>query len=302
MLARVAGERCRRRPRRPALRPGAGRSRWSRCRRRPRRGVPASRSRRCPASSSASQATSRRSRCCGSIRTASRGEMPKKSASNRSTSLEEPAREAGLPTARRDLGRSSDPPAGRRRRRRRRRGGAARTPRARRRRGSGSRCRRSAIGSRCRAATSRRRGRAVVPIRTRRRGTGQWPRWSGARRRGSARAAGPAIAPARRPVLAAWNEPRPKLASERLRGSTLDGCRRRASLASLARNQSRIAAFAATGSTVGARSPGMRPCSGPSPRLSGHEATDSSVPARNAVAAGVALDLAAGGLGQAHAP
>ena len=39
----------------------------------------------CPASSSASQATSSSSRCCGSMRAASRGEMPKKAASNRST-------------------------------------------------------------------------------------------------------------------------------------------------------------------------------------------------------------------------
>ena len=41
--------------------------------------------RRCPASSRASQASSSTSRCCGSIAAASRGEMPKKPASKRST-------------------------------------------------------------------------------------------------------------------------------------------------------------------------------------------------------------------------
>ncbi|KYF50884.1 hypothetical protein BE08_28180 [Sorangium cellulosum] len=49
--------------------------------------VPASRSAATPACSSASQATSRSKRCCGSIFTASRGEIPKKCASNPSTSF-----------------------------------------------------------------------------------------------------------------------------------------------------------------------------------------------------------------------
>ena len=48
-------------------------------------GLPARLSGSMPADSTASHATSSSSRCWGSIRTASRGEMPKKSASNRST-------------------------------------------------------------------------------------------------------------------------------------------------------------------------------------------------------------------------
>ena len=46
---------------------------------------------RCPPSSIASCATSSSRRCCGSMRLASRGEMPKKAASKRSTSVDEPA-------------------------------------------------------------------------------------------------------------------------------------------------------------------------------------------------------------------
>ncbi len=46
--------------------------------------LPASASGACPASSRASQATSSTSRCCGSIDTASRREMPKNSWSKRS--------------------------------------------------------------------------------------------------------------------------------------------------------------------------------------------------------------------------
>ena len=44
----------------------------------------------CPAFSSASQATSRASRCCGSIDTASRREIPKKAWSNSSTRSRKP--------------------------------------------------------------------------------------------------------------------------------------------------------------------------------------------------------------------
>ena len=101
-----------------------------------------------PACSSASQATSSSRRCCGSIVSASRGEMPKNAASKPSTpSRKPPLRGPTSCPARRDRGRSRRRrPSGRRaprRSRRRRRAAAARTPPGRRRRrGSGSRCRR----------------------------------------------------------------------------------------------------------------------------------------------------------------
>jgi hypothetical protein len=52
-----------------------------------------------PACSSASQATSSATRCCGSISSASRGEMPKNSASNPATSSRKPPDLIALPTA-----------------------------------------------------------------------------------------------------------------------------------------------------------------------------------------------------------
>ena len=52
--------------------------------------VPPNESGAMPACSSASQATSRSIRCCGSIASASRGEIPKKSASNPATSETNP--------------------------------------------------------------------------------------------------------------------------------------------------------------------------------------------------------------------
>ena len=95
--------------------------------------LPASRSGACPACSSASQATSSSSRCCGSMLRASRGEMPKNCGSKRSTCVEEAAaaRVRSCP-ARRGRGRSSASTSQRsagtsRDRRRRRRAAAARS-------------------------------------------------------------------------------------------------------------------------------------------------------------------------------
>ena len=103
--------------------------------------LPASRSGTCPASSSASHATSSRSRCCGSIRDASRGEMPKNFGVEPVDLIEEAAPGAtghpftdGVDALQRLSGAL-------RRLHRRRRRAAARTPTVHRRRGTGSRCR-----------------------------------------------------------------------------------------------------------------------------------------------------------------